>query len=218
MIPQRYIEEWRAVAPWTIDAPMYRKIERYDRRAKQKQVFLLAGLLQADPTELLTLWVTDRVVIAVADEKEFANKALDIAKNIISQERYKNILSTLIVAKDSAFINSLPQKLLKLAVSSFKRDNSNDYADNFDFLSIIMQHGNNNQKGYVVVILTTKLDKNVDIEKILGLIETMNNVASFDSSGLLYSHLDKYQKDYNDNINPVIAEKIKVLKKQTKIN
>jgi hypothetical protein len=65
---------------------MYSKIERGDRRAKRKQVLILADLLKTDPTELLTLWVADQVVIAVADEKEFANKALDIAKEYINKK------------------------------------------------------------------------------------------------------------------------------------
>ncbi|GHT40209.1 hypothetical protein AGMMS49965_08150 [Bacteroidia bacterium] len=157
-------------------------------------------------------------VLLTYAQKENSNEVFTLLETLISQERYKNMLTALIVTKDSTFINSLPQKLLKLAVSSFKKDNSNDYADNFDFLSIIMQHGNNNQKGYVVTILTTKLDNNTDIEKVLNLIETVNDVSLFDSSGLLYSHLDKYQKDNKDNINQDIANKIKTMKKKIKIN
>jgi transcriptional regulator with XRE-family HTH domain len=68
-----------------IDTPMYSKIERGDRRAKRKQVLILAELLQADSTELLTLWVADQVIVAVADEKKFANNALDIAKEYIKK-------------------------------------------------------------------------------------------------------------------------------------
>jgi transcriptional regulator with XRE-family HTH domain len=69
-----------------IDTPMYSKIERGDRRAKRKQVLILADLLKADPTELLTLWVADQVIIAIADEKEFANKALDVAKQQVNKK------------------------------------------------------------------------------------------------------------------------------------
>ncbi|MDR1884387.1 MAG: helix-turn-helix domain-containing protein [Prevotella sp.] len=69
-----------------IDTPMYSKIERGDRKAKRKQVFVLADLLQADPTELLTLWVADQVVLVIADEKEVANNALDIAKEYMNRK------------------------------------------------------------------------------------------------------------------------------------
>jgi transcriptional regulator with XRE-family HTH domain len=67
-----------------IDTPMYSKIERGDRKAKRKQVFILADLLQTDSTELLMLWVADHVIIAVTDEKKFANEALDIDNQYIN--------------------------------------------------------------------------------------------------------------------------------------
>jgi transcriptional regulator with XRE-family HTH domain len=38
-----------------IDTPMFRKIERGERRAKCKQVIAIANLLKANPKEFLTL-------------------------------------------------------------------------------------------------------------------------------------------------------------------
>lgn len=66
-----------------IDTPMYSKIERGDRRAKRKQVFVLADLLQADPTELLTLWVADQVMTVIAEEKEISRDVLKVVSNNI---------------------------------------------------------------------------------------------------------------------------------------
>ena len=57
---------------------MYSKIERGDRRAKRTQVVALAQLLSTDKTELLTLWLADKVLEVLDDEKELAEKALDI--------------------------------------------------------------------------------------------------------------------------------------------
>lgn len=54
-----------------IDTPMLSKIERGDRRAKRAQIVRLANYFQIDEKELLTLWVADKILEAVADENEF---------------------------------------------------------------------------------------------------------------------------------------------------
>ena len=54
-----------------IDTPMLSKIERGDRRAKRAQIVQLANYFQIDEKELLTLWVADKILEAVADENEF---------------------------------------------------------------------------------------------------------------------------------------------------
>ena len=61
-----------------IDTPMYSKIERGDRPAKRTQVIALAKLLSTDETELLVLWLADKVTEVLEDEKELAGKALEI--------------------------------------------------------------------------------------------------------------------------------------------
>ena len=72
-LPQRQL-----AAALEIDTPMYSKIERGDRPAKRTQVIALAKLLSTDETELLTLWLADKVTEVLEDEKELAGKALDI--------------------------------------------------------------------------------------------------------------------------------------------
>ncbi|MDR0866107.1 MAG: helix-turn-helix domain-containing protein [Candidatus Symbiothrix sp.] len=84
---EKQLLQRQLAAALEIDTPMYSKIERGDRKAKRKQVLILADLLQADPTELLTLWVADQVIVAVADEKEVANNALDIVKQYINNDK-----------------------------------------------------------------------------------------------------------------------------------
>lgn len=59
-----------------IDTPMLSKIERGDRRAKRAQIVQLANYFQIDEKELLTLWVADKILEAVADENEFKKDAL----------------------------------------------------------------------------------------------------------------------------------------------
>jgi len=51
-----------------IDTPMYSKIERGDRKAKREQVTALAQLLGANEEELLTIWLSDKIIENVGDE------------------------------------------------------------------------------------------------------------------------------------------------------
>lgn len=141
-------------------------------------------------------------------QSQKSEKVYIFLESLIVQERYKVLLTDLIIEKDCDFINSLPQKFLKLAVGTFKKENFNDYANNFNFLKVIVQHGNDIQKGYVVNILTTKLDNNENIDQILDIIDTMRNIPSFDQSGLLHSHLDKYLRDNKEILSEELKNKL----------
>jgi transcriptional regulator with XRE-family HTH domain len=44
-----------------IDTPMYSKIERGDRLAKREQVVVLTKNLTTNETELLTLWLVNKI-------------------------------------------------------------------------------------------------------------------------------------------------------------
>jgi transcriptional regulator with XRE-family HTH domain len=68
-----------------IDTPMYSKIERGERPVKRKQIALIAQLLQIDANELATLWLADKIIAAIGEEKELARKALSIAKDRINE-------------------------------------------------------------------------------------------------------------------------------------
>ena len=62
---------------------MFSKIERGDRRAKREQVIKLAELLHQDENEMLTLWLTDKVLDAVEGEEELSNNVINIAQGQI---------------------------------------------------------------------------------------------------------------------------------------
>jgi len=62
-----------------IDTPMYCKIERGSRPIKRAQVVALAKFLSTNETELLTLWLADKVLEVLEDEKELTKKALELA-------------------------------------------------------------------------------------------------------------------------------------------
>ncbi len=61
-----------------MDNAMYCKIERGDRRAKREQIFMIAEIIQADLNELLVLWLADKIIDALGDERELADEALRV--------------------------------------------------------------------------------------------------------------------------------------------
>lgn len=66
-----------------IDTPMYSKIERGDRPAKREQVVLIAKLLNTAEDKLLALWLADKVLEIINNEKDLSVKVLEIVKNNI---------------------------------------------------------------------------------------------------------------------------------------
>jgi transcriptional regulator with XRE-family HTH domain len=75
-MPQR-----KLAAAMDIDTASYCKIEKGERRARREHIQIIAELLQANPEELLTLWLADQVAAVVAEDKEIAPKILKIATN-----------------------------------------------------------------------------------------------------------------------------------------
>ena len=68
-----------------IDTPMFSKIERGDRRAKREQVVKLAKLLHQDESEMLKLWLADKIIDALGDENDLILKrdAIEVAQKTI---------------------------------------------------------------------------------------------------------------------------------------
>jgi hypothetical protein len=147
-------------------------------------------------------------LITVAYDQRI-NEIFDLLESLIAQEQYKNILSFVIVEKDSDFVNNLPVVFLKLALSSFNKDNYNDYEDNFDFMAVIIKHGEVNQKELVINIIVTKLGNNKDIQQVVGLLKLIMNVSKIDPDGLLVASMQRYLRDNSNNINDDLRSELK---------
>jgi hypothetical protein len=80
----------RLAATFDSDSAAYWKIKRGKRCAKREQIPFFAEILQAVPEELLTFWFVDQVAEVVADEKEIADKALNIVKENIAKYERRN--------------------------------------------------------------------------------------------------------------------------------
>lgn len=72
-LPQR-----KVAAALDIDTATYCKIENGNCSPKREQVIALAGILNADVRELLTLWLADQIKKITEQEKEIARDAMKI--------------------------------------------------------------------------------------------------------------------------------------------
>lgn len=68
-----------------VDTPMYSKIERGKRKAKREHVKLIAKKLNVNEKELLTIWLADKVLDVVNNEKEIRNEAIKYVQNEIKK-------------------------------------------------------------------------------------------------------------------------------------
>lgn len=75
---ERKLLQRHLAAVLDMDTPMFSKIERGERPAKREQVIAIAKILTTDENELLTLWLADKLTEVLDDEKELAEKALEI--------------------------------------------------------------------------------------------------------------------------------------------
>lgn len=72
-----------------IDTPMYSRIERGERFAKEEHIPQLAKFYSIDENELRQLWLADKVYDVIAGE-EAANEVLDIvAESIVEYGKNK---------------------------------------------------------------------------------------------------------------------------------
>lgn len=82
---ERKLLQRHLAAAMDMDTPMFSKIERGERPAKRAQVITIAKLLSADENELLTLWLANKVMEVLKDEKELAGKAMEIVNKTLKR-------------------------------------------------------------------------------------------------------------------------------------
>lgn len=68
-----------------VDTPMYSKIERGKRKAKREHVKLIAKKLNVNEKELLTIWLADKVLDVVNNEKEIKNEVIKYVQKEIKK-------------------------------------------------------------------------------------------------------------------------------------
>lgn len=63
-----------------IDTPMYSKLERGERMPKKAQIGQIANLLNSDEKELRTLWLADKLIKVLQEDKEVSLIAVKIVE------------------------------------------------------------------------------------------------------------------------------------------
>lgn len=61
-----------------IDTPLYSKFERGERLPKREQISFIANILNSDEIELRTLWLADKVIRTLDDEREICYNAIKV--------------------------------------------------------------------------------------------------------------------------------------------
>jgi len=79
---QQHLLQRQVAAQLDLDTPLFSKIERGERTAKKEVVTQLAQILQADKSELLTLWLADQVFNVVNGEEQAAEALKSVSKKI----------------------------------------------------------------------------------------------------------------------------------------
>jgi hypothetical protein len=147
---------------------------------------------------------------------EKSDAVFEFLESISDDRRYRDMLSNLIVKKDSIFINNLPKVFLNLAVQSFTDENYNDYIDNFDLLSVIALHGTISQKELLIKILISKIDNNDNFENVMNILNVITNIYEVDPDGLLSTHLSKYKRENKDIISDELKKQLDHIVKKIK--
>lgn len=81
-MPQRQL-----AAALDVDTATYCKIEKGERKAKRKQVEIIAQILNANKSELVTLWLADKVYEVVGNEINAYDILNVVKENIVKYER-----------------------------------------------------------------------------------------------------------------------------------
>ena len=82
----------RQVAPLLeMDPAQLSKIEKGLRQMKKEKIPYLAEILNADPDELMTLWLADQVYELVQDQN-LGIKAMQVAKKKIKYNKKNNLM------------------------------------------------------------------------------------------------------------------------------
>lgn len=66
-----------------IDTPMLSKIERGERTAKRNQIKPLCNIFGIPEKELLTIWLTDKILNTIESETDIQQQALQLALNTL---------------------------------------------------------------------------------------------------------------------------------------
>ncbi|HEX9651314.1 MAG TPA: nucleotidyltransferase domain-containing protein [Cyclobacteriaceae bacterium] len=129
----------RTVAAYLdIDQAILSKIERGQRKASRKQVVKLAQYFKVKENELITTWLSDKLVDDLQDEKT-ALKALELAEERVAYGKYQKINRSAILKKINSYFVKDGRVSKAWVFGSFSR-REEDYKSDIDILIEVPPH------------------------------------------------------------------------------
>ena len=129
----------RTVAAYLdIDQAILSKIERGQRKASRKQVVKLAQYFKVKENELITTWLSDKLVDDLQDEKT-ALKALELAEERVTYGKYQKINRSAILKKINSYFVKDGRVSKAWVFGSFSR-REEDYKSDIDILIEVPPH------------------------------------------------------------------------------
>ena len=122
-----------------------------------------------------------------------------LIERLIKDNNIKPFFIEVITAKDSSYINSLPNSLLELAINSFNQENFSQFAKNTGFLSVIASKGTDEQKTEIVKMMTENINKKNNLDDTFNVLDCIVLKKSYNKD-MLRSALQAYKdSDPNDS-------------------
>lgn len=101
------------------------------------------------------------------------NGVESLLKKLVGDKQIKDMVAEYVASLDSEAINSLPVSIARHAVSTFNRNNAESYKDNADFLILVLKQGTAGQKKEVVRLMKAKINKEVDLENVVKVLDNL---------------------------------------------
>ena len=153
--------------------------------------------------------------LLVYANENYSKKIFDFIEELTREVDYKKALIDNVVVKSTEFIQKLPDSIQKLAVASFKEDNSLDFKENYPFLEAVAGNGTQTQIHYLVTILNQKIDSNENLTEIISVATKIKNIKVSDKN-LLRTHFESLLENHESTIEYSNKERISELVKQFK--
>ena len=111
-----------------IDQAILSKIERGQRKMKKDQVIQLARFFNYDEKELMTAYLSDKILYELADE-EMALEALKAAEEKIAYQKHQSVDRSQVVKKITNILKRFPMVTAAWLYGSFSRNDDRPGSD-----------------------------------------------------------------------------------------
>lgn len=96
-----------------------------------------------------------------------------LLRKLVKDEQILSMVAEYVASLDSATINTLPVSVSKFAVSTFDRQNADNYKDNPDFLILVLKQGTAYQKKEVVRLMKDKINNERDLDNVVLVLDNL---------------------------------------------